>query len=632
MESALMAWVWIGFTLAQLNNAESRWYAHGRLAGQDELYTGIEQPLDAAPADRSFPSLVWYFLKGSGKGPEKSDFNQPQYRCSNRTLFLRFSLIRYTNLQLEDGVHLLSLPDSCHSSIQIYRWWLLVKLPYTGCQTAVQTGDGNGFHPLKLHYFDRLLKENMTGMAVCDNPSTSPPAVSPLVTCGAAHVTVTLPRETQLKKVKALDFFSSEGYSVRQRKTSSTLFVAISMLPERESVFELVYVDGTGRPCAMLAACYLTLPKKVGRHHVKRAADDPDLFNLWDFNEVPSEPFEPETPVTTQTTASSTAASAVTEEENFGDFDEFWGFEKIPDGPYTGTDAETPGSTAAPATTSTTAPATSTTPSRLLLHHTERLLHHTERLLLHHTERLLHHHTERLLHYKRGVEDYWCCLHHAGRRLLHHTERLLHYERGVNDNYWRLLHYERRVDDYWRLHHHEHRVDDYWRLHLHDGRLLHYERRVNDYWRLHHYERRVDDYWRLHHHDGRLLHYERRVDDYWRLHHDGRLHHHDGRLHHHDGRLLHYDGCLHHHDGRFLHYERGVNVDYWRFHHHDRRLHHHDGRLNDDYWRLHHHDGRLNDDYGRLNDDYWRLHHHDGRLNDDYWRLHHHDGRLNDDD
>ncbi len=67
MASALMAWVWIGLILAQLNNAESHRYAHGHVAGQDELYAGYKQLIDADPedrTDRSFPAPVWSFLQG----------------------------------------------------------------------------------------------------------------------------------------------------------------------------------------------------------------------------------------------------------------------------------------------------------------------------------------------------------------------------------------------------------------------------------------------------------------------------------------------------------------------------------------------------------------------------------------
>lgn len=68
----------------------------------------------------------------------------------------------------------------------------------------MQTGDGVGSLPLKLHYFDQMLKENMTGMALCNHSETSPQTGSPLVTCGAAQVTVTLPQGAKLKKVKDL--------------------------------------------------------------------------------------------------------------------------------------------------------------------------------------------------------------------------------------------------------------------------------------------------------------------------------------------------------------------------------------------------------------------------------------------
>lgn len=67
MASALMAWVWIGFTLAQLNNVESHLNAHGRFSGQDELFDADEQLFAAAPedwTDRHFLAPVWNFLQG----------------------------------------------------------------------------------------------------------------------------------------------------------------------------------------------------------------------------------------------------------------------------------------------------------------------------------------------------------------------------------------------------------------------------------------------------------------------------------------------------------------------------------------------------------------------------------------
>ena len=67
-----------------------------------------------------------------------------------------------------------------------------------------QTGEEIGFHQLKVHYYDRLLQRNMTGIAVCEDPVMSLRSASPLVTCRTTHLTVKLPRETKLRKVKEL--------------------------------------------------------------------------------------------------------------------------------------------------------------------------------------------------------------------------------------------------------------------------------------------------------------------------------------------------------------------------------------------------------------------------------------------
>ncbi|XP_073330069.1 uncharacterized protein [Pagrus major] len=348
MAFALMAWVWIGLILAQRNKAGSHRYAHGHLGAQEEF--------GAAPqdwTDRSSYVPVWNFLQVSGA----SDVNQPQYRCSNGTLSLRFSLIRYSNLHLEDGARLLSLPDKCHRSIHI---------PYTGCCTAIQSGDGSGFLPFKLHYLDRLLQENMTGMAVCKNPVMSQQAASPLVTCRTESVTVKLPRDAELKKVKRLEFLTNQGYSVKKWRTPTTLFVEISKLPDRDSGFEVVYVD-SGKLCMVLAACAPVLPKKVGRLHVRRSLEEPDPFDLWGFDDIPIGPFDPETvqtttqtTQTTQTTVSSDTDTATTE-ENFdnGDFADLWGFEDIPEEPYIGIDVDET-TTVAPTTAALTTAAQTT--------------------------------------------------------------------------------------------------------------------------------------------------------------------------------------------------------------------------------------------------------------------------------
>ncbi|XP_032386129.1 mucin-5AC [Etheostoma spectabile] len=125
----------------------------------------------------------------------------------------------------------------------------------------------------------------MMGMAVCENPE-----VSPLVTCGTS-ITVKLPRETKLKEVKELDDFVYDGYSVSQWKTPNALFVQISKLPDKDSGFELVYLDSTGKLHTKLAICY----QKQLKHRVARALEEPDIFELWDFEETPVEPFDPDT-------------------------------------------------------------------------------------------------------------------------------------------------------------------------------------------------------------------------------------------------------------------------------------------------------------------------------------------------
>lgn len=67
MASAMMAWVWIGFTLAQLNNAESHRSGRRHFGGHDQFFDGNKQLFAAAPEDRtnrSYLAPVWNFLQG----------------------------------------------------------------------------------------------------------------------------------------------------------------------------------------------------------------------------------------------------------------------------------------------------------------------------------------------------------------------------------------------------------------------------------------------------------------------------------------------------------------------------------------------------------------------------------------
>ncbi len=58
-------------------------------------------------------------------------------------------------------------------------------------------------------------------------------------------------------------------------------------------------MDSSGKLCMVLAACLPVFSKKVGRHHVRRSLEEPDLFDLWGFDDIPVGQFDPETTQTT---------------------------------------------------------------------------------------------------------------------------------------------------------------------------------------------------------------------------------------------------------------------------------------------------------------------------------------------
>lgn len=68
----------------------------------------------------------------------------------------------------------------------------------------MQAEDGRGFYQMTLHYFDRLLQENRTGRAVCENTEITQQTQSIPVTCATKHIIVMLPIEAQLQKVSEL--------------------------------------------------------------------------------------------------------------------------------------------------------------------------------------------------------------------------------------------------------------------------------------------------------------------------------------------------------------------------------------------------------------------------------------------
>lgn len=68
---------------------------------------------------------------------------------------------------------------------------------------SLQVSNGVWFCHLQLSYFDHLMQENVTAVAICQNPATSQPVV-PLMACNKTEVTVKLPVGTKLKRFTTL--------------------------------------------------------------------------------------------------------------------------------------------------------------------------------------------------------------------------------------------------------------------------------------------------------------------------------------------------------------------------------------------------------------------------------------------
>lgn len=68
---------------------------------------------------------------------------------------------------------------------------------------SVQVSNGVWFCHLQLSYFDHLMQENVTAVAICQNPATSQPVV-PLMACNKTEVTVQMPVGTKLKRFTTL--------------------------------------------------------------------------------------------------------------------------------------------------------------------------------------------------------------------------------------------------------------------------------------------------------------------------------------------------------------------------------------------------------------------------------------------
>lgn len=88
--------------------------------------------------------------------------------------------------------------------MDLYKSQIKAHFPADSFVFPLQISNGIWFCQLKLHYFDHLLQENVTGVATCQNPAMSLQLAPPLVTCRKTEVAVKLPVGTRLKRIKAL--------------------------------------------------------------------------------------------------------------------------------------------------------------------------------------------------------------------------------------------------------------------------------------------------------------------------------------------------------------------------------------------------------------------------------------------
>ncbi|CAK6980849.1 mucin-5AC-like isoform X2 [Scomber scombrus] len=377
--------------------------ADGRVADLEALFSDSEPQVETRSGGSFFPVPVWKFLKGRDDddgdcGDE--DFSRPHFLCSNSSLSVRFSLIRHSDLRLLDGKKLLALPDGCRGSARTVGPWLQLELPYTGCHTASWISNSARSHQLKVRYFDHLLQANVTGAAACKGPAASLQPAPPLVKCRTTDVTVKLPLGATLRRVKALGKDGVVGTALTM-SSSGAVMVQISTPVNTDSILEMVYCNSDGEMSTMLAACFRAETQSVAHH--PRAYSESDyrweLLQQWELENSPTEekPTEDvntknllddetegltddetegltddETETTTACPSEGTTVTApVTIQATYPDSEifELWGFDEIPDGPFTGDQTALPTtSSTTPTTTVTTTPTTttSTVPPRRL--------------------------------------------------------------------------------------------------------------------------------------------------------------------------------------------------------------------------------------------------------------------------
>ncbi|KAK2818497.1 hypothetical protein Q5P01_024058 [Channa striata] len=313
MTVTMMVWVWIGLVAAaRVNTAEeSHRDANAGLVG-------LKAPGESWSGGGFFPVPVWKFLEVSGSGAAGSaEFSRPQYHCGDASLTVRFSLIQHSNLNLEDRSSLL---ERCHGSVRTLGQWRLLKLPYASCPMEIWVSDRMWLRQLTLRYFDHLLQDVMTGVATCKNPAESL-TVPPLVSCGAAEVTVKLPPGSRLRRVKPLGKGGVAGVTLSS-STSDSVLVQILTLADTHTVLELISSDSAGQMSMMLVSCFNTGSQSGPGSH-PRALENP--LNTWEVLNLGSGLL-----AATGTSNPTLSQQVVNDDSVFYDL---WGFYDIPAGP-----------------------------------------------------------------------------------------------------------------------------------------------------------------------------------------------------------------------------------------------------------------------------------------------------------
>ncbi|KAL2098739.1 hypothetical protein ACEWY4_005219 [Coilia grayii] len=319
----------------------------------------------------------------------------PQFRCKHKRLIMRFAAARHTDpfLLTDDlsPINIQHLPAHCKHRALYHEPWMLFKIFLNGCYLHHKVMKWMQLNSLMVQYFDRLLMQNITGVASC--LSLTPPrpastkAAAPVVMCKKHELLVKLPGRA-LKQVSVSDIYVDQERDIKQWRNNTFLYVKINI--EKDQAFTLIYSGLSGKLKKLKVSC-------VQKHRSRLPRSIFDIY--WGDSESPIVPFNSSdfstdtntidpssnsdttdsfTDTDVSDSYSNTGTSADTDMspasknsfEEFGHFGEYWGFPDIPTGPYTPkpivtkptavTTRTIPGSTTPATTTIASPPATTT--------------------------------------------------------------------------------------------------------------------------------------------------------------------------------------------------------------------------------------------------------------------------------